>query len=129
MARIDAALQQAESDARDDALTQEIVARINLLSPRERQVMDGLAVARDYNISPHTIEVYRANVIAKMQASSLSELEQRSHKPLNPVIATPTKTPLVYVSSTMMLMYSSLCGSFWKPKASPFTPSAVRRRS
>jgi two-component system response regulator FixJ len=31
-------------------------------------------IARDYNISPRTIEVYRANVMTKMQAGSLSEL-------------------------------------------------------
>ncbi|MFX7862260.1 LuxR C-terminal-related transcriptional regulator [Acinetobacter baumannii] len=43
--------------------------------------MDGLVaglsnklIARDYNISPRTIEVYRANVMTKMQASSISEL-------------------------------------------------------
>ena len=31
-------------------------------------------IARDYDISPRTIEVYRANVMTKMQARSLSEL-------------------------------------------------------
>jgi two-component system response regulator FixJ len=31
-------------------------------------------IARDYDISPRTIEVYRANVMTKMQASSISEL-------------------------------------------------------
>src|SRR5216683_230161 len=31
-------------------------------------------IARDYDISPRTIEVYRANVMTKMQANSLSEL-------------------------------------------------------
>ena len=78
---IDAALRQAESGAREAAMTQDIVARIDSLSPRERQVMEGLVaglsnkmIARDYNISPRTIEVYRANVMTKMQASSLSEL-------------------------------------------------------
>ena len=55
--------------------------RIPALSRRERQVMDGLIaglsnklIARDYDISPRTIEVYRANVMTKMQANSLSEL-------------------------------------------------------
>jgi two-component system, LuxR family, response regulator FixJ len=44
-------------------------------------VMEGLIaghsnklIARDYDISPRTIEVYRANVMTKMQAGSLSEL-------------------------------------------------------
>ena len=31
-------------------------------------------IARDYNICPRSIEVYRANVMTKMQAGSLSEL-------------------------------------------------------
>jgi two-component system, LuxR family, response regulator FixJ len=78
---IDAALRQAESGARSEAVTLDIAARIATLSPRERQVMDGLIaglsnklIAKEYDISPRTIEVYRANVMTKMQAASLSEL-------------------------------------------------------
>ena len=78
---IGAALRQAESSAQSEAVTVDIAARIATLSPRERQVMDGLIaglsnklIARDYDISPRTIEVYRANVMTKMQAGSLSEL-------------------------------------------------------
>jgi len=78
---IDVALRQAESSVRSEAVTVDIAARIATLSPRERQVMDGLIaglsnklIARDYDISPRTIEVYRANVMTKMQAGSLSEL-------------------------------------------------------
>lgn len=78
---IETAINRAEPAARSEALTQEIAARIASLSPRERQVMDGLVaglsnklIARDYDISPRTIEVYRANVMTKMQANSLSEL-------------------------------------------------------
>src|SRR6202040_2628883 len=78
---IEAAIRQTEPVAKSEALTQDIVARIATLSPRERQVMEGLIaglsnklIARDYDISPRTIEVYRANVMTKMQASSLSEL-------------------------------------------------------
>ncbi len=78
---IETAIRQAEPAARSEALTQDIVARVASLSPRERQVMDGLIaglsnklIARDYDISPRTIEVYRANVMTKMQANSLSEL-------------------------------------------------------
>ena len=78
---IEAAIRQAEPAARSEALTHDIAARIATLSPRERQVMDGLIaglsnklIARDYDISPRTIEVYRANVMTKMQANSLSEL-------------------------------------------------------
>jgi two-component system, LuxR family, response regulator FixJ len=78
---IDIALKQAETGARSEAATLDIAARIESLSPRERQVMEGLVaglsnklIAREYDISPRTIEVYRANVMTKMQASSLSEL-------------------------------------------------------
>jgi two-component system response regulator FixJ len=78
---IETAIQQAEPAARSEALTQDIAARVASLSPRERQVMNGLIaglsnklIARDYDISPRTIEVYRANVMTKMQANSLSEL-------------------------------------------------------
>jgi two-component system response regulator FixJ len=78
---IETALRQAESSAQRDGVTADIGARIASLSPRERQVMDGLVaglsnklIAREYDISPRTIEVYRANVMTKMEAGSLSEL-------------------------------------------------------
>jgi len=81
IAMIEGAMRQAEPAARNEAVTQDIAARIASLSPRERQVMEGLIaglsnklIAREYDISPRTIEVYRANVMTKMQAGSLSEL-------------------------------------------------------
>jgi two-component system response regulator FixJ len=81
IAMIEGAMRQADTAARTEAVTQDITARIASLSPRERQVMEGLIaglsnklIAREYDISPRTIEVYRANVMTKMQAGSLSEL-------------------------------------------------------
>ena len=78
---IEAAIRQAEPAAKSEAAALDIAARVATLSPRERQVMGGLVaglsnklIARDYDISPRTIEVYRANVMTKMQANSLSEL-------------------------------------------------------
>jgi two-component system, LuxR family, response regulator FixJ len=78
---IETALKQASEGAKTEAIAQDIAARIETLSPRERQVMDGLVaglsnkvIAREFDISPRTIEVYRANVMTKMQAGSLSEL-------------------------------------------------------
>jgi len=78
---IEAALRRAEPGVKNEAAALEIQSRIASLSPRERQVMDGLIaglsnklIAREYDISPRTIEVYRANVMTKMQAASLSEL-------------------------------------------------------
>ena len=78
---IETALSQAAPGVKSEGVTLEIQSRIAGLSPRERQVMDGLIaglsnklIAREYDISPRTIEVYRANVMTKMQAASLSEL-------------------------------------------------------
>jgi len=75
------ALDRGKAAAKDDGVASDIAARIASLSQRERQVMDGIVaglsnkqMARDYDISPRTIEVYRANVMTKMQARSLSEL-------------------------------------------------------
>lgn len=58
-----------------------ISARLASLSERERQVLEGLVaghpnktIAYDLGISPRTVEVYRANLMTKMEAKSLSEL-------------------------------------------------------
>jgi two-component system, LuxR family, response regulator FixJ len=55
--------------------------RIEALTQRERQVMDGLVlgkankvIAYDLDISQRTVEIYRAHVMTKTQARSLSEL-------------------------------------------------------
>ncbi len=59
----------------------DIRARLGTLSERERQVLEGLVaghankvIAATLGISPRTVEVYRANLMTKMQAESLSEL-------------------------------------------------------
>ena len=58
-----------------------VAARLASLSERERQVLEGLVaghpnktIAYDLGISPRTVEVYRANLMTKMGAHSLSEL-------------------------------------------------------
>jgi two-component system response regulator FixJ len=55
--------------------------RLSHLSPREREVLEGLVaglpnktIAYDLKISPRTVEIHRARVMDKMQARSLSEL-------------------------------------------------------
>jgi two-component system response regulator FixJ len=60
---------------------QQVFDRIATLSPRELEVMEGLvagkankAIAFDLEISARTVEVYRANVMVKMQAKTLSDL-------------------------------------------------------
>jgi len=59
----------------------QILERLATLSQREREVLDGLVaghankvIAFDLDISARTVEVYRANAMAKMQARSLSEV-------------------------------------------------------
>lgn len=71
---------RAESEQQDASLAA-VQKRLDTLSTREREVLDGLVAGRankviayDLGISPRTVEVYRANVMTKMEARSLSEL-------------------------------------------------------
>ena len=64
-----------------EAQLAEIGRRLQSLSDRERDVLEGLVagkpnkiIAYDLGISARTVEVYRANVMTKMRADSLSEL-------------------------------------------------------
>jgi two-component system response regulator FixJ len=75
------ALRSALDRNREDAGHAELLRRVGSLSGRERQVLEGLiagrankVIAQDLGISPRTVEVYRANVMTKMAARSLSEL-------------------------------------------------------
>jgi two-component system response regulator FixJ len=81
LAAVRAALQRQEQNAHRTAQRTEVLARFESLSERERQVLDGLVagkankvIAHDLGISPRTVEIYRANVMTKTQAGSLSEL-------------------------------------------------------
>jgi two-component system, LuxR family, response regulator FixJ len=78
---VNAALRDQGAHAKREADRAGIVEKIASLSQRERQVLEGLVVghpnktiAFDHGISPRTVEIYRANVMSKMQAASLSEL-------------------------------------------------------
>lgn len=70
--------------ARSSRLGDEVVAiraKLDSLSPREREVLDGLVaglpnktIAYDLNISARTVEVHRANLMTRMGAHSLADL-------------------------------------------------------
>jgi two-component system response regulator FixJ len=81
LAAVHRALDRQEDDAQRQAAVATIRSRIAGLSVRELQVFEGLVagqankvIALNLRISPRTVEIYRANLMAKMQASSLSEL-------------------------------------------------------
>ena len=69
----------AAAHASDEATL--VRQRLETLSERERQVLDGVVdghpnkvIARDLGISPRTVEIYRAKLMAKMQADNLAAL-------------------------------------------------------
>ena len=75
-----AATQIEETHSASNDITA-IQARLKDLTEREQQVLAGVVaghanktIAYDLNISPRTVEVHRANVMAKMHARSLPEL-------------------------------------------------------
>jgi two-component system response regulator FixJ len=62
------------------ARAEEARARLNILTDRERDVLDGLvqglpnkSIAYDLGISPRTVEIHRANLMQKLEAKSLAE--------------------------------------------------------
>ncbi|HKT86145.1 MAG TPA: response regulator [Novosphingobium sp.] len=72
-----ARLAQASSDL---SRREQAQARLRVLTPRELDVLHGLAlghpnktIAYDLGISPRTVEVHRANVMQKLEVASLSE--------------------------------------------------------
>jgi two-component system response regulator FixJ len=81
VASVRAALRQQEDQTKRGVERAEIEHRISTLSPREKDVLAGLVegrankqIAFDLGISPRTVEIYRANLMNKMQANSLSDL-------------------------------------------------------
>ena len=81
LSAIRVALSRNVKDGERRARVAAIRERLKLLSEREREVLSGLVagkpnkiIAYDLGISARTVEVYRANVMTKMQADSLSDL-------------------------------------------------------
>jgi two-component system, LuxR family, response regulator FixJ len=81
LASVRSALNWSEASAALESERADVRARIATLTHRERDVLEGLVaghpnkiIAFDLKISPRTVEIYRANVMTKMKAGSLSGL-------------------------------------------------------
>ncbi|HKX21641.1 MAG TPA: response regulator FixJ, partial [Rhizorhapis sp.] len=77
---LDSACQRLEADNLLDARCEDARARLNILTPRERDVLKGMVdglpnktIAYDLGISPRTVEIHRANLMQKLGVQSLSE--------------------------------------------------------
>ena len=81
LAAIRQAMAKPAADAPKDGAASRFSGLLAALSPRETEVLRGVVdgkankvIAHDLGISPRTVEVYRANVMTKTGAHSLSEL-------------------------------------------------------
>jgi two-component system response regulator FixJ len=79
--RIKQAIEQDAAARRERARKDEIAARFDALTPREREVLDlvvagrhNKAIAAQLNVSHKTIEFHRARIMAKMQVASIPQL-------------------------------------------------------
>lgn len=77
---IDAAFVQHEQQHAMEERTAQAASRIDALSPRERDVLKGLiegrsnkVIAFELELSPRTVEIYRANLMQKLDVRSLSD--------------------------------------------------------
>jgi two-component system, LuxR family, response regulator FixJ len=81
LSAVRAAIERHARNNRRDESAAAIRAKLDSLSPREREVLDGLVaglpnktIAYDLNISARTVEVHRANLMTRMGANSVAEL-------------------------------------------------------
>lgn len=82
-AALGTAMADCRGAARQPAADQTGAARLARLTPRESEVLAGLvkggtnkSIARDLGISPRTVELHRAQVMNRLNASNLTELLQ-----------------------------------------------------
>jgi len=81
LAAVRSALGRLDKNSQQESERASLLGRLATLSSREREVLEGLVagkpnkiIAFDLCISPRTVEIYRANVMTKMNAGSLSDL-------------------------------------------------------
>ncbi|HET8535299.1 MAG TPA: response regulator FixJ [Sphingomicrobium sp.] len=77
---IEHGIDRLKRSAADVDRADEAIVKLQVLTPREREVLDGLAqglpnktIAYDLGISPRTVEIHRANLMTKLGVRSLSE--------------------------------------------------------
>ena len=80
LSAIEASFDILERSGRHHARADEARAKLDVLTPRELDVMKGLVrghpnktIAYDLDISPRTVEIHRANLMTKLEVHSLSE--------------------------------------------------------
>ena len=80
LSAIEEGFSRLEQTGRSRARTEEARVRLQALTPRERDVLEGLVrghpnktIAYDLDISPRTVEIHRANLMSKLDVASLSE--------------------------------------------------------
>lgn len=77
---IEEGFSRIEQADRSRVRAQEARVRLQGLTPREHEVLEGLTrghpnktIAFDLDISPRTVEIHRANLMSKLEVASLSE--------------------------------------------------------
>jgi two-component system response regulator FixJ len=80
LSAIQEGLSRIEQAGRNRARAEEAQVRLQALTPRERDVLEGLVrghpnktIAYDLDISPRTVEIHRANLMSKLAVASFSE--------------------------------------------------------
>ena len=83
--RIQQAIEHCQNLTKKNQRRQKVIERLSKLTAREKQVLDGVVagksnkvIAKELDISIKTIEVHRANLMAKMEADSLSDLIRKT---------------------------------------------------
>ncbi len=80
LSAIEEGFSRIEHAGRSRARAEEAQVRLQALTPREKDVLEGLVrghpnktIAYDLEISPRTVEIHRANLMSKLGVASLSE--------------------------------------------------------